>query len=252
MPHDYDGKFFDWVGLTARRSARRAIPLLRDLVAAESIADVGCGEGVWLSVWTECGVRDIHGFDGGYVDSKRLAIDPRRFTAVDLAASFKAPRRFDLAQSLEVAEHLEPRRAESFVSDLCALADIILFSAAQPGQGGEMHLNERNVSWWATHFRELGYQAFDCLRPALKQASDVDPWYRFNAVLYANAQGTARLSSAALATRCDDLAKLDHAGDLAWKLRLTLLRPLPVGLVSRLSRLRYRAVCALRSRERLA
>lgn len=252
VQHDYDARFFDWVGLTARRSARRIVPLTLGLITVSSIADVGCGEGSWLAVWTEHGVEDIQGFDGSYVDPARLAIAPQRFEAVDLAASIQADRRFDLVQSLEVAEHLAPERAESFVRDLCALADIVLFSAAQPGQGGEMHVNEQRVSWWAARFRGQGYAAFDCLRPALKRAADVDPWYRFNTVLYANAAGMARLSETASAARCDDLAKLDQVGDWVWKVRLALLRPLPTNFVSRLSRLRYRAACAFRSRERLA
>ncbi|HUZ67958.1 MAG TPA: class I SAM-dependent methyltransferase, partial [Beijerinckiaceae bacterium] len=230
----------------------RIVPLMRDFVSAKSVADVGCGEGAWLAAWSENGVEDVQGFDGAYVDTRRLAIDRQRFAPVDLATSFGFTRRFDLVQSLEVAEHLPVQRAASFVRDLCALADVVLFSAAQPGQGGEMHVNEQKVSWWAAHFRNHGYAAFDCLRPVLKQATDVDPWYRFNAVLYANESGMARLSAIASAARCDTLASLDRSGDFAWKMRLLVLRPLPVGMVSCLSRLRYRAVCALRSRERLA
>jgi len=246
MQADYDWRFFDWVALTAHRSARTVIPIVRGLVAAESVVDVGCGEGAWLAVWSDCGLEQAFGLDGAYVDIRRLKIAPDRFAAVDLGASIRISRRFELAQSLEVAEHLSPERSHSFVSDLCALSDLVLFSAAQPGQGGAGHVNERKVSFWAEIFRQNGYAAYDCLRPALREARGVDPWYRFNPVLYANDQGATRLSPAGLASRSDDLASLDRGGDLAWFLRRALLRPLPSGLISQLSRLRYRAVCACR------
>ncbi|RMD82912.1 MAG: methyltransferase domain-containing protein, partial [Lentisphaerae bacterium] len=43
------------------------------------------------------------------------------------------PASFDLVVSLEVAEHLPPERADSFVADLCARSGYVLFSAAVPG-----------------------------------------------------------------------------------------------------------------------
>ena len=247
MAHTYDEKFFDWVKLTALRSARRLLPLVQIHTGAKSVADVGCGQGAWLSVWQELGVSDVCGLDGDYVERAQLMIPADKFVATDLAAAFKAGRRFDIAQSLEVAEHLPPAISQSFVADLCGLSDIVMFSAAQPGQGGEMHINERAISWWAQQFAGHGYAAFDCLRPALTGEGEVSPWYKFNTIVYANAAGQARLSAAALASRCDDLAALDVSGDLVWKLRLAVLRPLPTALVSWLSRAHYRLNCALQS-----
>ena len=58
--------------------------------------------------------------------------------------------------SLEVAEHLSPGRAESFISDLCQAAPVVLFGAAIPGQGGVGHLNEQWQSYWANLFEACG------------------------------------------------------------------------------------------------
>lgn len=240
MAHEYDDKFFDWVNMTALRSARKFLPLALAATGAKSVVDVGCGQGAWLSVWRDLGVEDVFGLDGAYVERARLLIPPEAFEVADLSRPFFAPRRFDVAQSLEVAEHLPPAASQGMVAGLCALSDIVVFSAAQPGQGGEMHINERKISWWAAQFAAQGYGAFDCLRPALAQEHDVSPWYKFNTIVYANAAGQARLSRAARATRCADLAKLDVSGDFAWKLRRTILRPLTVSVVSFLSRLNYR------------
>ena len=243
--HVYDRKFFDWVKLTALRSAAQVLPVVRDAAAPASVVDVGCGEGAWLSVWRGLGVADVHGLDGAYVDTDTLLIERDRFASADLAGTFGSSRRFDLAQSLEVAEHLPPACSARFVAQLCALSEIVLFSAAQPGQGGENHINERLPSTWAEMFRAQGYAAYDAVRPRLAEQPAVAPWYRFNSILYANAAGTARLSAAALATRCTDLAMLDEAGDFGWRLRRRVLAPLPVGVVSWLSRLNYRVQCAL-------
>jgi hypothetical protein len=51
--------------------------------------------------------------------------------------------------SLEVAEHLQPKRSASFVADLVALAPAVLFSAAIPGQPGTDHINPRWQDEWA-------------------------------------------------------------------------------------------------------
>ena len=104
-------------------------------------------------------------------------------------------------ESLEVAEHLPADHGPSFVRYLCAHSDVVLFSAAQPGQGGEHHINERNPSYWASIFSEHGYDAFDCIRPLVARNRAIDPCYRFNPVLYANAAGIARLSPYAITKR---------------------------------------------------
>lgn len=239
----YDDRFYDWVNQTARSSARFVLPLARDAARPASVVDVGCGEGAWLDEWRRLGVGDVSGVDGDYVSRERLLIPAERFIPADLSRGFAAARRFDLAQSLEVAEHLPPTSSETFIDSLCGLSDVVLFSAAQPGQGGEGHVNERALSVWAHAFARRGYDAYDAIRPALERESRVSPWYRFNTVIYANAQGAARLSQTARARRVDDFATLDDGGDLLWRLRKAALRPLPVDLVTKLSRARYRFAC---------
>jgi hypothetical protein len=76
--------------------------------------------------------------DGGYVTTSPLG---ERFLPHDIATPLPEHLvgRFDLAVCLEVAEHLPPERAESFIRELCDLAPVVLFSAAIPGQGGTGH-----------------------------------------------------------------------------------------------------------------
>ena len=96
---------------------------------------------------------------------------------------FNLERQFDLAQSLEVAEHLPQARAATFVSDLVAHAPVVLFSAASPGQGGENHINEQPAEYWRKLFRQHDYFAIDCLRPLLARMPNIPVWYRYNICL---------------------------------------------------------------------
>ncbi len=240
MSKSYDQKFFEWVNVTATRSAREVVPLVVEHLRPASVLDVGCGQGAWLAIWRALGVTDVMGIDGDYVARDALMVPREQFVACDLSQRFSLGRRFDLVQSLEVAEHLRPDASAAFVELLCAHGDVVLFSAAQPGQGGDGHLNERNLSAWAREFARHGYAAFDVVRPQIAGKRSVAPWYRYNTILLANPQGASRLSPSARSGRVDDLAHLDHAGDWSWKLRRALLKPVPAPWVSRLSRLRYR------------
>jgi SAM-dependent methyltransferase len=250
MKAAYHKLYFEWLNHSGRRSAIALLPLVNEQVRPCNVLDVGCGHGSWLVVWSELGVVDWLGLDGYHVDRNALLIPPGRFRAVDLSKPFSIGRRFDLVQSLEVAEHLPVDSAEEFVRCLCAHGDVVLFSAARPGQGGERHLNERPPSYWAGLFSAHGYAPFDCIRPYVIDNKAIAPWYRFNTVLYANAAGASRLGPLLGGKRVDRAVDLDRAGDFWWHLRCTALQLLPQSVVAFLLRLRYRQVVACSAKGR--
>ncbi|MEX0775881.1 MAG: class I SAM-dependent methyltransferase [Phycisphaeraceae bacterium] len=182
----YDQAFFDAHRAGARSSAQAVLPQLRELVkptTIQSVIDIGCGSGTWLSVWRELDVMDLRGVDGAYVEQATLDIPAGTFTAHDLNQPIELDRTFDLAMSLEVAEHLKPERAASFVADLCRLSPLVLFSAAIPHQGGTDHINEQWPAYWAEHFHNVGYVLIDCLRLQLWDDPRIDYWYQQNLML---------------------------------------------------------------------
>lgn len=143
--------------------------------------------GTWLAAAQHLGVGDVRGLDGAYAVDAGLRIGGDLFTPTDLARPLPPPdRRFDLAMSLEVAEHLPASRSESFVTDLCALADVVLFSAAIPGQLGTDHINLDFQHTWADRFDGNGYLAFDIVRPRVWHDADVEAFYRQNALVFVN------------------------------------------------------------------
>jgi SAM-dependent methyltransferase len=180
----YDEGFFAAKDTGARESARAIMPRLLELSSAQSVIDVGCGTGTWLSVARELGIDDVLGLDGDWVRPEALEIPADRFRAVDLAAAPVLDRRFDLALSLEVAEHLSPTAADRFVGLLVGTAPLVAFSAAIPGQGGHGHVNEQWPGFWAERFSAHGYEVVDCLREPLWEDERVEWWYRQNLLLF--------------------------------------------------------------------
>jgi len=150
----------------------------------ESAVDMGCGVGTWLSVLENEGIKEVHGLDGPWVDTSLLRIAPERFTITNLEESVQLDRRYDLAISLEVAEHLSPASASTFVASLVTASDFVLFSAAIPYQGGSHHVNEQWPEYWAELFDAHGYDAVDCIRSSIWTDNAIPTWYRQNTLLY--------------------------------------------------------------------
>jgi SAM-dependent methyltransferase len=184
MSAAYDEQFFRRQRELSGRSAARMLPVVLDLVRPGSVVDVGCGVGSWLEVAMRLGVEEVLGVDGGYVDRRWLRIPAERFTVRDLPQPLSLPQTFDLTLSLEVAEHLPHARADSFVFDLCALAPVVLFSAALPQQGGVEHINEQWPDYWVERFERADYQLIDCLRPRFWSDPEVEYYFAQNAMLF--------------------------------------------------------------------
>lgn len=180
----YTESFFKSIEQSALHSAQKIIPLVMELLQPNTVIDVGCGLGTWLSVFKEHGVEDILGIDGDYVERKKLQIPEESFLSVDLKKPLTLDRKWDLVVSLEVAEHLPDSSAEIFVNSLAKLGKVILFSAAIPFQEGENHLNEQWQDYWKKHFENIGYLPVDCIRRRVWQNSHVAYWYAQNILIY--------------------------------------------------------------------
>ena len=222
LAQTYAGAFFDSMGPLSAGSAERLVPLLIELTGCQSVVDVGCGDGAWLKCFSGLAIGDYLGIDGPHVGQERLKIPKERFVQRNLECPYTPQRRFDLALSLEVAEHLPDSSAEAFIDTLTACADVVVFSAAVPGQGGTNHVNEQPPEYWAGLFATRGYQAVDCIRPIVWNDRSIAVWYRQNTLLYARPEWLEkheRLNSARATTNPQWL-NFVHPDLLAYKQRL--------------------------------
>ena len=218
-------------------------PLL-ELVAANSAVDFGCGTGGWLAALAANGVVDVLGVDGPWVPQDMLKIPSSQFRCHDLTKPLTLERRFDLAMSLEVAEHLPASSADAFVALVASAAPAVLFSAAIPGQGGVDHINEQWPSYWAEKFKLHGYLPIDTLRSAIWNETRIASCVRQNVILYVDESliaSSPALADARAATN-DDRLHLVHPDEFTkvtdprvMSLRRTV-REVPGVIVGALSR----------------
>ena len=185
--NEYNREFQEYLTVHASKSAEKMMPLVCSWFQPKSIVDFGCGMGDFLAKGKEIMGQEgrILGLDGDYVEKNLLKIDPEtEFQPADLTTAIKLNQKFDLAMSLEVGEHLDEKYADQFVNNIVAAADVILFSAALPGQWGVHHVNERYLSYWIEKFKRRNYDVWDVIRPLIWWDKDIDLDYRQNTVLF--------------------------------------------------------------------
>jgi SAM-dependent methyltransferase len=238
----YDATFFDYVNSGAVLSANKLLPLILDQIPITSVLDVGCGQGAWLSVWNRLGVTEFLGVDGDYVNREHLLVPESNFRPADLVRGFEVGRRFDLAQSLEVGEHLPADAAAHFVKCMVQHADMILFSAAPKGQGGDHHINERPYDYWREFFAENGYAVFDFIRPAIINDPQIEPWYRYNTFFYASEERARALPKTIRGYRVPDGTSLKDLSPWHYQIRKSLVSILPIPIATGLAKYKERYI----------
>ncbi len=184
----YDDSFYIHESETAEKSAPQIIDTLLSILTFKPISavDIGCGCGDFLSFLKRNGVIDVLGIDGDYVKRSDLKIPEDCFMPFDITKPIILPRKYDIALCLEVAEHIDEQNSDVLIDSLVNASDIILFSAAIPGQGGTHHVNERWPQHWADKFCRRNYVALDLIRPAIWSITDIAVWYRQNIILFVN------------------------------------------------------------------
>ncbi len=167
------------------KSSERYLSYLLELKGdINSAVDLGCGLGIWLNTAKSLGVETIRGYDIPEISVENRKISKSEYIPADLSKKLKIDRRFDLAMSVEVAEHINKEDAETFVESLTNLSDIVMFGAAIPYQGGMGHVNENWLEYWALLFKEKGYRCYDIFRQKFWHDPSVIYYYKQNTLLF--------------------------------------------------------------------
>lgn len=125
----------------------------------ESVADFGCGKGLYLYFWEMTGA-DCEGFE--YSEYAQLnKICKSSVYGINLNMENKFNDRFNLVTALDVLEHLEYDKLDNAINTLVSASDkYILTSIPYKGTPNfsmdKTHIIGETRDWWKTKFLEKG------------------------------------------------------------------------------------------------
>jgi SAM-dependent methyltransferase len=143
--------------------AMRSRDAMADSIVADlnpqTLVDVGCGTGALLEAICQRGVsaEGLEYADAGRAMCQKRGLKVRRFNILTDPIPQDVQGK-GVAMSFEVAEHLPESGADKFVDLLCAFSNVVVCSAATPGQGGTEHINEQPHEYWIDKFRARGFE----------------------------------------------------------------------------------------------
>jgi len=121
--------------------------------------DFGCSTGLYLNeIQKRLPNIEAIGFEFSE-DAVRHALckNVKQFDLTQPILREKKDNTFTLGLCLEVLEHIDDSNWKPVLDNITKLSDIIIFSAAIPGQGGTGHINCRNKIDWIRRFYSLGW-----------------------------------------------------------------------------------------------
>lgn len=181
----YSTEFFTNRREKTLASAKPIVEHVWGAIKPKTVLDVGCATGIWLAQAQKKGAQTIRGIDGPWVPLEELEVEAEFFLEHDMSRTNPVDVDcYDLAFCIEVAEHLPPEAADRFIDFLTSHAEVILFSAAIPGQGGTGHVNEQLQSYWHRKFSDRKFECFDIVRPKFWNDPAINVIYKQNMLVY--------------------------------------------------------------------
>jgi SAM-dependent methyltransferase len=188
-PHDliYSDDYYKEVEEAAAAGAGVMSSTIIERFSPRAVVDVGCGTGALLAAFRDkgCTVRGLEYAEAGLRRCRQRGLDVMKFDIESETPAFEAL--YDVAISLEVAEHLPASKADKYVGLLCSLSPVVICSAARPGQTGRDHVNLQPQTYWIEKFRDKGH-LYDGAEAQLLSAKwhegRVADWYHENIMVF--------------------------------------------------------------------
>jgi len=181
-----DRAYFEQIERVERKSAVRLVDILIDMFSPDNVVDLGCATGFYLKPFKDKQIQ-VKGYDNAEV-AKEISSIPEDIEIVDLSIPQKIGK-YDLSLCLEVGEHIDEQHSETFVDNVCASSNVILFSAAIGGQSGEGHINCQPKAYWIEKFERRGYRLDDGLTNELMRRLEEGTrmgWLTQNGMVFVN------------------------------------------------------------------
>lgn len=159
---------------------------LSDKYNIKSVIDIGCGAGFNTAWWHERGYYAV-GIEGWPEAIAKTRMPMQRMIVHDYVnGPLKLDREFDLAWCSEFVEHVEEKFIPNFMATFqsCKYACI---TYATPGQTGHHHVNEQNLDYWVSKFKEYGFK-FNKEETKYLRSTDTykAPWGRCSLTFFEN------------------------------------------------------------------
>ena len=121
-------------------------------LAPATVLDIGCGPGTYVRALRTAGVEATG------IDTDDRVVGQQHLQQQSL---FELQQQAALVICLEVAEHIEPAKAQDVVTSVVQAVEaggLLIWSAARPGQGGVGHINCQPKDYWAQLITAAGLQ----------------------------------------------------------------------------------------------
>jgi hypothetical protein len=137
--------------------AERIALYIRDFIKPNKFIDFGCSSGLYVDQIK----KNIPSINSVGYEFSEYACDNAlcdNIIKFDLTKSLNIEKTENtLGLCLEVLEHIDDNYSMDVLKNITNLSDIIIFSAAHPGQGGTGHINCRPKIDWIKRFHNLGW-----------------------------------------------------------------------------------------------
>jgi SAM-dependent methyltransferase len=170
---------YDHISVEEKPFADRLAIFMRDIIRPNSVLDIGCGPGHFVYSMRDVGVN-AYGID---ID-ERIRGKQHLLCEDILSTKFVA----DAAICLEVVEHIHEDHADEIIDKISTMfLDTLIFTAAQPGQGGVGHINCQYPSYWDEKFVRNGLKRNTLMEQTLRwycQQGRYMGWFYNNLLVY--------------------------------------------------------------------
>lgn len=133
---------------------------INEVIKPKSVVDFGCGRGLFLRYFYNLGHACL-GYEGSQHTFSTMVIPKKLVAKTDLRFPIQQPKKkFSLAISLEVAEHIEREFAGVYAYNLSTHADTLVFSSIPPGilDAHPHHPNEQSPEYWDDLFAFFNFK----------------------------------------------------------------------------------------------
>ena len=125
-----------------------------------SLVDYGCGAGWLLYYFKKFGISNVLGIEPNQEVLQVVGKSVKKnIKFLDLSKKIDLKQHFDLALNIEVIEHIDRKYEDIVLENITRHTNLLIFSAATPGQGGWGHINERPFKYWE---KKLNLANFFC------------------------------------------------------------------------------------------